>query len=265
LKSLNYKGNAKIEDNFQLHKNYEEKYLQMNSILRRIKLIVDREGDTITSLENKIGASKGVLSRALKNDSDIQSKWVQLIVENYPLYNAEWLLIGKGDILKSNSRQYMTEQVASNISYANDDESLNMNFHESRFKQKGYSPYYGELPVSAGQHDLATISQQVEPESWIKIPNITADAWFPVIGCSMEPRVHAGDIIGIAHVNSWDKLDPDKIYLVITRDDRMIKHLEVDSEDNEIIWAISDNLKKIRLHRDDILNVYHVVFTGRVL
>jgi phage repressor protein C with HTH and peptisase S24 domain len=237
----------------------------MNGILSRIKLIVDREGDTITSLENKIGASKGVLSRALKNDSDIQSKWVQLIVENYPLYNAEWLLIGKGEMLKSDSRQYVTKQIASNTSYVNDKESLNVKIYESPFKQKGYSPYYGELPASAGQHDLATIYQQVEPESWIKIPNVTADAWFPVIGCSMEPRVHAGDIIGISNLDSWERLDPDKIYFVITRNDRMIKHLEIDSEDNEIIWAISENYKKIRLYRDEIIRVYHVVFAGRSL
>ena len=59
------------------------------------------EGTTITSLEKRIGASKGVLSRALNNNSDIQSKWIQLIVENYPLYDAEWLLTGKGQMLKS--------------------------------------------------------------------------------------------------------------------------------------------------------------------
>lgn len=66
------------------------------SIVKRIKELSDNEGIKITQLEEKIGASKGVLSRSLKNNTDIQSKWVTLIVENYPQYNAEWLLTGKG-------------------------------------------------------------------------------------------------------------------------------------------------------------------------
>ncbi|RQO31911.1 hypothetical protein DBR32_03650 [Taibaiella sp. KBW10] len=51
-------------------------------------------------MEQLIGASKGVLSRALAKDTDIQSKWIIKIVENYPHYNAEWLLTGKGEMLK---------------------------------------------------------------------------------------------------------------------------------------------------------------------
>ncbi len=69
------------------------------NVVTRIKLLADREGITITSLEKKIGASKGVLSRSLKNNTDIQAKWLSVIVENYPLYNSFWLLTGKGDVL----------------------------------------------------------------------------------------------------------------------------------------------------------------------
>lgn len=70
----------------------------MENILKRIEKIVEIEGITITSLERKIGASKGVLSRAIAKNTDIQSKWIQLIVENYPQYSATWLLTGFGDM-----------------------------------------------------------------------------------------------------------------------------------------------------------------------
>jgi hypothetical protein len=72
----------------------------MKTILRRIKQIADSENIKITALERKIGASKGVLSRAVANETDIQSKWVQAIAENYPSYSAEWLLTGKGVMLR---------------------------------------------------------------------------------------------------------------------------------------------------------------------
>ena len=52
-------------------------------------------------MERSLGASKGVLSRAISNGTDIQSKWIQILVENYPLYSSEWLLTGTGNMLKS--------------------------------------------------------------------------------------------------------------------------------------------------------------------
>ncbi len=63
----------------------------MSTILLRIQEIATTEGITIAAMERNIGASKGVLSRAIANGTDIQAKWLQSIVENYPLYSAEWL------------------------------------------------------------------------------------------------------------------------------------------------------------------------------
>ena len=68
----------------------------MNTILKRIEQIAKNEGIGITALERNIGASSGVLSRAIRNNTDIQAKWLQRIIENYPQYSALWLLTGKG-------------------------------------------------------------------------------------------------------------------------------------------------------------------------
>src|SRR5690349_16930100 len=85
-----------------------------DNILFRINQIAENEGITITALETKIGASKGVLSRALQKGTDISSKWVSAVVENYPLYNAMWLLTGVGKMVvrKESSPEYNTQYVA---------------------------------------------------------------------------------------------------------------------------------------------------------
>ena len=75
----------------------------MGNILSRIQEIAANEGITITAMERSIGASKGVLSRAISNGTDIQAKWLQYIVENYPSYSPEWLLIGTLPMLKQSS------------------------------------------------------------------------------------------------------------------------------------------------------------------
>ncbi|MBS1744984.1 MAG: hypothetical protein JST21_02315 [Bacteroidetes bacterium] len=74
----------------------------MENILIRINQLAENENLTITKLENKIGASKGVLSRALSKNTDIQTKWLSVIVENYPQYNADWLLTGTPPMLRKN-------------------------------------------------------------------------------------------------------------------------------------------------------------------
>lgn len=73
----------------------------MNPILKRIKEIAKQEGISVTALEAAIGASKGVFSRALANGTDIQSKWLIKLAENYPQYSAEWLLKGEGEMKKA--------------------------------------------------------------------------------------------------------------------------------------------------------------------
>ena len=56
----------------------------MCKILSRIEELSKHEGITIGALEKKIGASKGVLSRAIAKGTDIQAKWIESLVENYP-------------------------------------------------------------------------------------------------------------------------------------------------------------------------------------
>ncbi|KAF2509930.1 hypothetical protein EYY60_11305 [Flavobacterium zhairuonense] len=72
----------------------------MSIILDNIKCLVDNEGIGITKLEEKIGASKGVLSRAIAKNSDIQAKWISKIVEIFPQYSCEWLIKNEGPMLK---------------------------------------------------------------------------------------------------------------------------------------------------------------------
>ena len=72
----------------------------MCKITSRFEEISKQEGITIGALEKKIGASKGVLSRAIAKGTDIQAKWIESVVENYPQYSAEWLLTGKGSMLQ---------------------------------------------------------------------------------------------------------------------------------------------------------------------
>jgi hypothetical protein len=81
----------------------------MNTILKNIRQLAENEGLTVTGLEKVLGASKGVLSRAMANNSDIQAKWLLKLVENYPLYSCEWLIKSEGSMIKA--KNYFIKEV----------------------------------------------------------------------------------------------------------------------------------------------------------
>lgn len=68
-------------------------------VIERIELIANNEGISLFELERKIGASRGLFYKAKQGKNDIQSKWLSLIVENFPLYSAKWLLTGEGAMM----------------------------------------------------------------------------------------------------------------------------------------------------------------------
>lgn len=92
----------------------------MSNILERISQISEIEGVTIGKIEQKIGASKGVLYKAIQKNTDIQSKWLVAFVENFPQYSVEWILTGKGEMFVS-KKQNATGLVAEHSSINEND------------------------------------------------------------------------------------------------------------------------------------------------
>lgn len=156
----------------------------MNGILYRIEEIAKNESITIGALERKIGASKGVLSRAIANGTDIQSKWIQAMVEKYPQYSAEWLLAGRGSMLRDQDVQLATPVVKEQ-------------FHLRTDHKVGLQsiPLY-ELDATAGLVELFSDQARQTPISHIQIPDLPpCDGALYVRGDSMYPLLKSGDIV----------------------------------------------------------------------
>ena len=248
--------------------------------IERLYKYIDFKGYRPTSFEKEIGLSSGYLSVQKKRNADIGETVINKINDYCHDINIEWLLTGNGEMLRNQKEQKLHlhptgvdgENVDSQDKYTDNIEDTQeagvINFEKysvSQFKQRGYAPYYSLLKVSAGQYDLATIEQSEEPDSWIKFPEMKIDAWFPIVGFSMEPKIFAGDTIGVVAVNNWERIDPDKIYMIVTIYDRMIKHLEIDEANTEYLWAVSENHPKFKIYTHEIVQIYKVVFAGRLV
>ena len=156
----------------------------MNKILPRIEKIANNEGITIGALERRIGASKGVLSRAIANGTDIQSKWIQAIVENYPQYSVEWLMSGRGNMLKDEVSQSVSPTIQSQFTLRTD-----------RSVDVQSVPLY-ELDATAGLVALFADQTRRTPICHIQIPDLPpCDGAVYVRGDSMYPLLKSGDIV----------------------------------------------------------------------
>lgn len=69
-------------------------------MIERLAQFIQSQGLSVRAFELSIKASDGMIRRAINNKSDIQSKWITLIADNYPHLNLDWLITGKGSMLR---------------------------------------------------------------------------------------------------------------------------------------------------------------------
>ena len=205
----------------------------MGKILSRIEKIATLEGITIGAIEKKIGASKGVLSRAIANGTDIQAKWIEALVENYPQYSTDWLLTGKGNVTKVS-----TDKENRGFFFKKDDSDLPV-------ATQTYKPGEGIplIPFEAMAGAL-TCEQSVleyECEHYVVPVFKGADFLIPVKGSSMYPKYSSGDIVACQRVPmsglffQWNK-----VYVIDTKQGALIKRIKPGS-DREHVLIVSDN------------------------
>lgn len=213
----------------------------MAKILDNIRKLAEKEGITIGAIERKIGASKGVLSRAITNGTDIQAKWITAIVENYPYVSADWLLTGKGEMITSSESSQkkmvkVSEQSQEGIPLIPLD------------AMAGY--FEGEMQVL-----LRDCERYIVPG----MPR--ADFLITVKGDSMMPSYFPGDIVACVRVPIKDVFFQfGRVYVLDTNQGAIIKRIEK-SEDDESILIVSENEKysPFTLHLSQVRSIALVI------
>lgn len=200
----------------------------MGTILSRIQEIASKEGITIGALERQIGASKGVLSRAINNGTDIQSKWLQIIVENYPLYSSRWLLTGQGLMLEDQrTKTKDTSELPVATPATNPGEGIPL------------IPIDAMAGVLSGEQTVL----EYECERYVVPVFKGADFLIPVKGSSMYPKYSSGDIVACQRVPMTDLFFQwNKVYVIDTTQGALIKRIKPGSDKDHVL-IVSDNEK----------------------
>lgn len=220
----------------------------MGNILSRIQEIASNEGITIGAMERTIGASKGVLSRAINNGTDIQAKWLSIIVENYPRYSTGWLLTGAGSMLKDdlNGIKAIDEANPSTLPTTSMNPSVG-------------TPYYDVDFI--GGFDEVFNSQVNIPATNIVIRGFEkASLWCNVTGHSMEPKINHGDIIALRQCTLND-IQYGEIYAVVLDTIRTIKILRRSPDPSKLrfIPINTEDYDEQEFDKSRIMNVFEVI------
>ncbi|WP_270621222.1 LexA family transcriptional regulator [Parabacteroides merdae] len=172
--------------------------------------------------------NKSQLARILNISPQAISTWLsrgtfdqELIYAKCENINPDWLLTGRGSMLKSEGMPLMGDKKAEK------EEVL----PEVNYEYKG-APYYNVDFI--GGFDLVLNDQTRNPDYYINFPpyNREGVVWCNITGHSMEPELNNGDFIAMKEMHSpIEYLPAGEIYGIITEDYRTVKRIRMADRD----------------------------------
>lgn len=174
------------------------------TVKNRIKEFCKSENLSISAFEDTIRVSNGYVNSISKS---IGIDKLNTILEIYPNINLEWLLTGKGKMLKGQEEVLDTESKL-NVKPLNETRSIDP------IKEIQSIPLYN-IVATAGIKEFVDNSSQFATE-FIQIPNIpTCDGAIHISGNSMEPILKSGEIVAYKMLSpSLDNVIYGRIYIV---------------------------------------------------
>ena len=200
----------------------------------KLKMLIRQYGGTQSEFANIIGTTQPTIATWLSNNQ-IPAGGMTKICRALPEVSFEWLT-GKSDVPQRGYSDY-----------------------NAYSEQPKGACYYSRMPASAGQLEMG--DEDITTER-ISIPGIEVDAYFPVVGNSMDPTIQSGDIVGIRKLDSTSRIRPNDIYLIFTRDnERMLKRIKGVNGQSPMLTLYSDNpaYEPFQILKEQILGVYKAV------
>lgn len=155
----------------------------------RLGQYIDTKGISYYAFENSIEASRGAISKAVKEGKSIGSNVLEKILSTYNDLNPVWLLTGDGDMLLDGVE----------VMDAGTVRTFRLKTDSTMESQR--IPLY-DLEAVAGLIPLFSDNKVMQPSDHISIPHLPkCDGAVYVTGDSMYPLLKSGDIVMYKEVN----------------------------------------------------------------
>lgn len=186
----------------------------------RIKFFCKNANITISEFEKTLNVANGYVNSISKS---VGIDKINIILENFPNINLEWLLTGKGEMLKTDKptdNQSTKEQIT--------------------YKTLPLIPIDAIAGVPAGDFQGVRFSDCEQ----YRIPDFEAkgaEFLIRVSGSSMYPKYSNGDILACKKIDQILFIQWGKVYVVDSSQGSLVKRLFEDKENQENLICVSDN------------------------
>jgi len=220
----------------------QEKSLIKENILK----FVEYKGITKYEFYKLTGITRGVLDQ----NNGMSEGGIARFLAYFKDVNAEWLITGKGQMLKQNNPYQTEENVFSIVK------------EETPNYRVGLNEGIPLLPINAMAGFFQGETKILEHECDRYVIPIFKEAEFliPVKGSSMYPKYNSGDIVACKRMPLDTFFQWNKVYVLDTEQGALIKRVKKGNND-ESIMIVSDNAnyEPFELKRSKIYNIALVV------
>lgn len=152
-------------------------------VSERVGQYMAKKGISYYAFENSIGASRGSISKAVKEGKSIGSQVLENILSIYTDLNPAWLLTGQGNVFLDNEEILNNKKIET------------YRLKSDNFVENQQIPLY-DIEAIAGLVPLFQDSKSQDPIDHISIPHLPkCDGAVYVTGDSMYPLLKSGDIV----------------------------------------------------------------------
>lgn len=237
----------------------------MMNISDRLSELIKTKGISIRAFEQLIGCSNGVISRCINKGTDIQSLWLSKIISAYDDISPEWLLTGKGNMLKSPGS--LSSPAAP--SFPSDDRPTELARHAPENSREGIPlipmDAIAGFPAEEGSGIwLEDCERYVIPE----FENKGADFLIRVSGDSMVPLYYSGDLLACHKITNVRFFQWGTVYVLETSQGVIVKRLMESPEQQDSVLCVSENSavhKPFLLPKDDIRSLSTIIGLVRLV
>lgn len=201
----------------------QEKEQKISPIKQRILLFADSLGISKREFYSKIDVSRGTLESKTGITEDIVAKFIA----TFPDISPEWLLTGKGNMLRKHAIPVLEE------------------FGEDITKQASGIPLV-PIEVVAGWNGVDAPGVSIIDCEHYHIPDFMAagaEYLIRVSGSSMYPKYSSGDILACKKIHEITFFQWGKIYVIDSAQGAMVKRLFECTTNTDNIICKSDNEK----------------------
>ena len=208
-------------------------------IVDRILQIIDFKGINKRKFYIETGLSNGFLDKV----KDVGVSKIEDILKSYPDINTEWLVTGKGDMLKPNIKEMPPlERVAKRVAFSEETKNTE---NATVLNEPGIT-YEGIplIPIDAmagfGTGGVQVMDYDTQKYIVPEFTELNVDFMIRVKGSSMYPKYNSGDLVACKKLVLSDIFFQwNKVYVLDTDQGALIKRIKKGSEDNLLI--VSDN------------------------